>query len=217
MFTDINAFIFDMDGTIIDSMGVWKAIDIEYLESLDIPFPEDLQPSIEGKCFRDVAVYFKKRFKIEDSIEDIEKIWNDMAEYKYTHEVKVKEGVIDLLSYAKEKSIKTGIATSNSRRLTEIVLKANGLYDYFDLILTGCDTLKSKPDPDIYLTAAKGLKVNPANCLVFEDIIPGILAGKNAGMKVCGVHDLYSEYCESEKKSLSDYYINSYKDIKFNK
>ncbi|MBO4678701.1 MAG: HAD family phosphatase, partial [Lachnospiraceae bacterium] len=126
MFKDTEAFIFDMDGTLVDSMGIWKEIDIEYLSSKSIPFPEDLQQNLEGMCFHDTARYFKKRFNIEDPCDVIEKTWNDMAEYKYTHEVDLKQGVLDVLSYAKDKGIKLGIATSNSRRLTDALLKAKG-------------------------------------------------------------------------------------------
>ena len=213
MFDNIDTLIFDMDGTLINSMGIWKEIDIEYLGSLSIPLPDDLQKAIEGMCFKDVAVYMKKRFNINDSIDHIQEIWTEMAEYKYGHEVKLKDGVKDFLKAAKEKGFKLGIATSNSRHLTDIALKALEIDIFFDYVLTGCDTLKSKPDPEIYLTAAKGLNADPSKCLVFEDIIPGIMAGKNAGMKVCCVDDYYSEYCRAEKTDLADYYIYSYGDI----
>ena len=215
MFKDTEAFIFDMDGTLVDSMGLWKEIDVEYLSSKDIPFPENLQKDLEGMCFKDTARYFKKRFKIEDSLETIEKTWNDMAEYKYSHEVDLKKGILDILSFAKENGIKLGIATSNSRRLTDALLKAKGLEETFDYVLTGCESLKSKPDPEIYLTAAAALGVEPDKCLVFEDIVAGIMAGKNAGMRVCCVDDKYSEYCLEDKKKLSDYYIYSYDDIDY--
>ena len=215
MFKDTEAFIFDLDGTLVDSMGIWKEIDIEYLSSKEIPFPEDLQKDLEGMCFHDTARYFKKRFNIEDPCDIIEKTWNDMAEYKYSHEVDLKKGVLDVLSYAKDNGIKLGIATSNSRRLTEALLKAKGLNDTFDYVLTGCESLKSKPDPEIYLTAASALDVSPDKCLVFEDIVAGIMAGKNAGMRVCCVDDKYSDYCKDEKQKLSDYYIYSYDDIDY--
>ena len=215
MFKDTEAFIFDLDGTLVDSMGIWKEIDIEYLSSKEIPFPEDLQKDLEGMCFHDTARYFKKRFNIEDPCDAIEKTWNDMAEYKYSHEVDLKKGVMDVISYAKDKGIKLGIATSNSRRLTNALLKAKGLEHTFDYVLTGCESLKSKPDPEIYLTAASALDVSPDKCLVFEDIVAGIMAGKNAGMRVCCVDDKYSDYCKDEKVKLSDYYIYSYDDIDY--
>lgn len=213
---DINkktALIFDMDGTLVDSMGMWKEIDIEYLGRFGYSIPDDLQQSIAGMCFHDTAVYFKNRFNIPDSLEKMEKDWNDMAEYKYGHDIKLKPGVKELLMYCKNRGIKLGIATSNSRVLTMIMLKAQGLDSVFDYVLTGCDSLKSKPDPEIYLTAAKALNVEPSDCMVFEDIVQGIMAGKNAGMTVVAVDDPYSQYCITEKQGLADYYLYSYEDI----
>ncbi len=212
MLKDYEAIIFDLDGTLIDSMGIWRQIDIDFLKERNIPFPEDLQQSLEGMCFKDAATYFIERFNLPESNDELQNIWNDMAHRKYS-ETPIKEGVKDFLLKAKENGCKLGIATSNSTRLTEAVLKANNVFDMFDSILTGCDTRKSKPDPEVYLEAASLLKVDPEKCLVFEDVIPGILAGKNAGMKVCGVDDVNSAYCESEKIKLSDYYIYSYKEL----
>ena len=202
-----------MDGTLIDSMGVWTHIDVEYLGERNIPFPEDLHDSISGKCFHDTAIYFKERFNLSESLEEIEAEWHEMSEYKYAHEVDLKPGAREFLDLIKAKGIKLGIATSNSRALTELVLNNRNLSKYFDYVLTGCDTFKSKPDPEVYLTAAKGLGVKPEKCLVFEDIVPGIMAGKNAGMKVCGVDDKYSKDSTDLKKEKADYFIYSYYDI----
>lgn len=213
MLKDFDALIFDMDGTLIDSMGIWKQIDIDYLAMKNIPFPDDLQQCIEGMCFHDTAQYFKNRFKVEETVEELEKTWNDMAYYKYSHETKLKDGAFDFLTQAKKNGYKLGIATSNSKYLAEAVLKANGVYELFDTVLTGCDTKKSKPDPEIYLEASKLLDVPPNKCLVFEDVIPGIMAGKNAGMSVCAVDDFYSQYSINEKKALADMYIYSYNEL----
>ena len=76
--------------------------------------------------------------------------------------------------------------------------------------MTGSDNVKGKPAPDIYLRAAEGLGVKPESCLVFEDIVQGILAGKSAGMRVCAVEDLYSVNQRDEKRKLADYYIEDY-------
>ena len=203
----------DLDGTLIDSMGIWREIDVEYLGRYGYELPDDLQKCLEGMCMRDVAIYMKDRFNLPDELPVIEQTWNDMAVYKYSHEVKLKEGALDLLEYAKIHGIKLGIATSNSRLLTEAFLKSHDLLDYFDYILTGCESFKSKPDPEVYFAAAKGLDADPSKCLVFEDITKGILAGKNAGMRVCGVEDVHSAWSRDEKISLSDYYIDTYKDI----
>ena len=86
----------------------------------------------------------------------------------------------------------------------------HNLRDYFSCIMTGTDVERGKPNPDIYLAVAEGLGVSPERCLVFEDITAGILAGKNAGMRVCAVEDDYSAQFRELKKELADYYIEDY-------
>lgn len=213
MLKNIEAIIFDVDGTIADSMWMWKQIDIEYLERFGISLPSDLQKNIEGKSFKETAIYFKERFLIPDSIDTMMADWNEMAAYKYQYEIPLKKGVLEFIKQCKEKGILLGIATSNSVELLTYLLKAHRLENEFEVIITGSDGLKGKPAPDMYLEAAKRLKVEPKKCLVFEDIIPGILAGKRAGMKVCAIEDAYSKDVLSEKKKEADYYIDSFEEL----
>lgn len=211
----VKAVIFDLDGTLADSMWIWRQIDIEYLGKFGIPLPENLQKSIEGMSFHETAVYFKERFNIPDSLEQMKDEWNAMAWDKYEHEVPLKPGVTEFLSECRSRGILLGIATSNSRALLENIANTHRLHDYFQCILTGSDVVKGKPAPDIYLAVAEKLGVDPAHCLVFEDIIPGIQAGLNAGMKVCAVEDAYSADTRVQKQELADYYIVDYSEIQF--
>ena len=209
----IGAVIFDLDGTLVDSMWVWKDIDIEYLGRFGFELPEDLQDAIAGISVTQTALYFQERFGIQDSVEKIIGDWNDMAWDKYTHEVPLKGGALELLKLLKFHHIPCAIATSNSRDLTQAVLKSHGIEGYFDEILTGEDIHKGKPDPDVYLEAARRLKVSPQKCLVFEDIPYGIMAAKAAGMACAAVEDAFSAVDGEQKRSLGDYYINDYFDI----
>ena len=139
--------------------------------------------------------------------------WNRMAWDKYMHEVPLKKGIPEFLAGCKALGIRLGIATSNSRVLVENVAKVHNLRDYFTCIMTGSEVLRGKPNPDIYLAVAKELAVSPENCLVFEDIVAGILAGKSAGMRVCAVEDAYSAQSREIKRELADYYIEDYTDL----
>lgn len=208
-----EAVIFDLDGSMVDSMWIWKSIDIEYLGKFGIPLPENLQSCIEGMSFSETAAYFKERFQLPCTLEEIKADWNRMAKDKYSFEVPIKEGVPELLEYCKEHGIKIGIATSNSRELVEALVYAHHLESYFDCIMTACDVSKGKPAPDIYLAVAEALRVTPENCLVFEDIIPGIQAGLSAGMKVCAVYDKYSEHQDEEKRRMADYYTYHFREL----
>ncbi len=208
-----KAVLFDLDGTLIDSMWMWRAIDIEYLARFGINIPDDLQQCLEGKSFFETAVYFKERFGIKDSTDKIMSDWNNMAFDIYKNRITLKMGVKDFLDYLKENGFKTAIATSNSRPLTEVVLNSLNISSYFDEIVTADEVTHGKPAPDIYLKAAGDLNVSPKECVVFEDIPQGIKAGKSAGCVTVAVDDEYSKKYDLEKRELSDYYINDYFDI----
>lgn len=208
-----EAVIFDLDGTLVDSMWIWHEIDIEYLARFNMVMPDNLQNSIEGMSFYETAVYFKKTFDIPDSLETIMDNWNEMALDKYKNVVPLKEYVREFLQKLSELGIKMGISTSNSRILTESLINAKKIDKYFDAIVTGSEVTKGKPEPDVYLKAAKKLNTEPAKCLVFEDLPFGIMAGKRAGMRTCAVEDTYSARFREEKIKLSDYYIESYKEV----
>lgn len=210
---DFEAIIFDMDGTLVDSMWMWHEIDVEYLGRFGITPPPGLQSEIEGMSFSETAVYFKERFHLTDSLEIIKQDWNAMACEKYRYEVPFKEGALPFLKYCKEHSIKLGVATSNSRELVENAAEALSLYDYFSCIMTACEVQKGKPAPDIYLAVADCLCTAPEKCLVFEDIIPGIQAGKAAGMQVCAVEDEYSADIREEKSQLADFFVENYYEL----
>ena len=213
MKTDFCAAIFDLDGTLVDSMWIWRDIDKAYLSAHGIPFDETLQSKIEGLSFHETAVYFKENFGIPESLEEIQKEWNDMAIMYYREKVFPKPGVIDYLKQLRSRGIRTGIATSNSWELLSAVLEATGLDRYMDSIHTACEIKRGKPAPDIYLLVAEDLKVKPSDCMVFEDIIPGIESGHNAGMRVCSVYDEHAADRLDEIIAMSDYHINSFTDL----
>lgn len=208
-----KAVIFDLDGTLVDSMWVWHDIDIEYLGRYGYEVPKEMILEIEGMGFTEVASYFKERFKIPESLEEIKAEWNQMAMEKYATEVPLKPGLAEFLSVLKTAGIRIGIASSNSRELITAALKHHQIDGYFDCIITSCDVAKGKPSPDVYLCVADKLGVQPEECLVFEDVPMGILAGKNAGMQVCAVEDAHSADQREEKRRLADFYIQSYREI----
>ncbi|MBQ8822823.1 MAG: HAD family phosphatase [Lachnospiraceae bacterium] len=208
-----KAVIFDLDGSLVDSMWIWKQIDIDYLGRFGHSLPETLQEELEGKSFRETAIYIKERFRIEDSIEEMMDDWNQMAWDKYMHEVPLKDGADRFLEECKKRGVLLGIASSNSRELVENVLGALQIREYFSCIMTGSEVGRGKPAPDIYLEVAQKLSVNPTDCLVFEDIVAGIMAGKSAGMTVYAVEDAYSAHQEEKKRALADGFIRSYQEL----
>ena len=210
MLKNIKACLFDMDGTLLDSMHIWKDIDIEFLGKYGYELPPTLQREIEGMSFRETAVYIKDKFGLPEDVDTIMDIWNEMAYQKYSEEIFFKEGAFEFIKMLKEKGIRTAICTSNSRELVNAVGEHLGFMPYFDTIITSCEVGAGKPAPDIYLEAARRVGVAPEQCLVFEDIVTGLMAGKRAGMKTCAVEDPYSEDQREAKKAMADYYLDSY-------
>ena len=102
---DYKAVLFDLDGTLVDSMGIWKDIDVEYLGRFHIPMPDGLQEAIEGISMYETATYFKNHFHIKDSHEKMIADWNDMAYRKYT-QVPAKNGILRFLEYLEKNAEK---------------------------------------------------------------------------------------------------------------
>ena len=163
--------------------------------------------------FSETAIYFKKTFELEDDLEVIKECWNDMAYDMYNTRVTLKEGVKEFLEMIKSRGIKTGIATSNSNELAFAVIKRLGIDAYIDEIHTACEVERGKPSPDIFLFVAETLGVSPSECLVFEDVLRGVIAGRRAGMRVCACFDPASEYEEEEKKRIAHCDIKSFKEL----
>ncbi|MBI6871125.1 HAD family hydrolase [Clostridium aciditolerans] len=213
MLNNIEAVIFDLDGTLIDSIWVWSKINIDYLKKRNLELPEDLKENIEHLSFIDKAKYFKKRFNLNDTIEEIIEEWTSMAMYEYTHNVKLKPGVKRFIESLHSSSIKIALATSNSRTLLELVLKTNGIFQYFNIISTTDEAKRGKNFPDIYLLTAKKLGVEPKNCAVFEDLLPAIISAKAAGMKVFGVQEEHSDYQRQNILDVADHFIYEYTEL----
>lgn len=212
---DIDAVIFDMDGTLVDSMWIWVSIDEDYLKKYNLTEPENFHDDMEGMSYLEAARYYQKAFPaLHKTLDEIMEEWHVMAHDKYMNEVPLKKGVQKFIEAMRKEGKKIGIGTSNSRALVDETLKALHISHLFDCVKTSEEAGAGKPAPDVYLLVAESLGVKPERCLVFEDVPAGIMAGKNAGMCVCAVEDEFSGPLADKKRKLADYYIQDYDDIK---
>ncbi len=212
---DLQAVIFDLDGTLIDSMQVWISVDKEYLGKRGITVPDDLFQDIEeGDSFVEVAKYFKKKFNLSDSTDEIMQEWTNMVAWHYENNISLKPGAKELLYILKEHNIKVAVGTSNSLNLAQKVLKANDVLHLFDCIVAGCKKIRGKPFPDIFLQAASELNVPPEHTLVIEDVLVGVIAAKKAGMKVFAIGDEHSKYDQEKITKIADFYAKDFWEIK---
>ncbi len=209
-----KAVIFDLDGTLIDSMGIWIQIDKEYLQMRNIPVPDDLFKDVKtGNSFKEICQYFKDKFALPDTIEEIGAEWTSMVEEHYKTDVKLKPGAKEFIKHLSLNNVKMAIGTSNTKYLTETVLRANGVLNYFDSIVAGCEDIKGKPFPDIFLKAAEEINVAPEDCLVIEDTLHGVLAAHNGGMDAFAVFDDNDTHEVNAIKKKVDFYAGSFNEI----
>ena len=209
-----KAVIFDMDGSLVDSMWIWPEVDRIYMDKYHLTEPPTFHRDIEGMSYTETAQYFVDTFAdLDRTVAQVMQEWRDMTIHLSATKVFPKPGAVEFLKDMKRRGIALGIATSNDRSIADAALNARHLAPYFDSVRTSCEVSAGKPAPDVYLKVAEALHVEQSSCLVFEDIPNGILAGKNAGMEVCAVDDEFSRPLEKEKKQLADYFIRDFHDI----
>ena len=207
---NIQAAIFDLDGTILDSMGVWSRIDEQFLARRGFAVPPDYAAAIAGRSFVETALYTITRFGLPDSADDLMREWSAMAADEYAHHVCLVPHAADYLRRLYAAGIRLAIATALTETLYRPCLENNGVYELFDVFCSTDEVGCGKSQPDVFLLAAKRLCVPPAQCLVFEDILPAVLSAKAAGMYVCGVYEPFSAHHRPAIEQAADQYITGF-------
>ena len=185
----MKAFIFDLDGTLLDSSAVWEKVDIDFLEKRGIAVPPDYQNIVASMTFPEMAAYTIKRFGLKDTVEGLLQEWNDMAAYAYKNTVQLKPFAKEYLLTLKESGAKLAVATSAMPELFQPALQNLGVYDLFNVFCTSEEAGHGKSRPHVFLLAAKKLGVQPEQCILFEDLLVAIKSAKSIGMTVYGVYD----------------------------
>jgi len=207
----MKAYIFDLDGTLLDSMGVWEQLDIDFLKKRGITVPPDYMNAVSPMTPYEAAAYTVKRFALPDSIDGLMREWNDMAAYAYGNTVQMKPYAKEYLMTLRERGAKLAVATSLSAELCGPALRNNGIDNFFDVICRTDEAGCGKSCPDVFLLTAQKLGVSPGDCLVFEDILAAVKSAKSAGMSVCAVYDKTSANDWEEIKKTADYAIDDFR------
>lgn len=214
MIEAFDAAIFDMDGTILDSLGVWEKIDHDFLEKKrGIAVPPDYVHAISAMSFAEIAEYTIKRFNLSETPDALMQEWTDMAAYEYANNIRVKPFVREYIQKIRGMGKKVALCTSSPRDFYEPAVKSNGIYDLFDAFANTCEAGVGKNSPRVYLLAAQKLGVAPEKCLVFEDVAAAAECAKKTGMAVCGVYDERSRMHRERLKEICDYYIDGFDDV----
>ena len=210
---EFQGAIFDLDGTLVDSMWIWDDLVQRFLEGRGLSVPAGLPDRFKNMTFETSSEYVAVHFPLQMSPQEIQEAWSGMIFHYYERELSLKEGAEEYLHFLHDNGIKLVLATSNFRRTAEAFLENNGVRSLFEAVLISDEVGKNKQHPDIYLQAADALGVPPSNCMVFEDILVGVKTAKQAGMLVTAVEDGAS-IAEREKiLKLADRYIKNYRQL----
>lgn len=200
--------IFDMDGTLLDSMPVWKRLTQGYLAQFGVHITDQDYAATEGFSQPQVAQYFADRYpELPVDAQGIVDGMDELITTRYETIAKPKEGVLDFLDNLRRRGVKMAVATLTARRHAEKALRDRNMMDYFDFMLTIEDIGVSKREPDIYLQSAARMGLAPDNCVVFEDAPYACTTAKRAGFYVCGVVEPAYAAGEEELRTASDLVI----------
>lgn len=200
--------IFDMDGTLLDSMRVWKRLTQGYLEQFGLHVTDEEYAACEGFSQPQVAQYFADKYpQLPGGAAGLMEGMDKLITERYATVAKPKDGVLLFLDGLRRRGVKMAIATLTARRHAEKALRDRGMLDYFDFMLTIEDVGVSKYQPDIYLMSAERLGLAPADCVVFEDAPYACTTAKKAGFRVCGVVEAAYAAGEQELRASSDLII----------
>ena len=231
---DKKIIIFDMDGTLINSVGVWNEVDaalIDKINNSEVAAPDEaiIQKerddalrlySTEANPYLKYAEYLKKRYHAELEAEDIIKLRYEIADDYLKHKVDYKKDADVFLKQLKRMGFTLVIATTTKKTNMDIYRRSNvnilakaPLDEFFDLIYTREAVQKIKPDPQVHYLLMQKLNVVPQQCLVFEDSLVGVEAAKRAGIEVAAVYDKYSAADMDEIKAQADYYFADFAEV----
>lgn len=205
--------IFDMDGTLIDSNGIWKDVDTAFLAKRGLSYTKEYYEGVAHTIFPLAAKFTKEFCRLPESEEAIMAEWMDMAGDLYGTSVPVKPGVrayLDKLRAAGERLI---VVTSAVPVHCRTALTHLGLMPYFERIIFAHDLQLEKKDPQLWCLTAELMGVAPADCTLYDDSVEACRGAKAAGMHAVGVYDPYFAGTEPEMQAVCDRYIRSFEEL----
>ena len=210
---NIQGVIFDLDGTILDSMHIWSDIGLLFLKNKGVEAPEGIEDEFVKMSMVQAAEYYIKNIDPTATVMDIVNEVNSLVQGFYFNEVIKKDGVEDFLEFLKSKNVKMCIATATDKHLVEKALERNGIREYFSEIFTCSGVGAGKDTPVIYDVALEHLGTQKENTFIFEDALYAIETANKAGYNIVGINDISEKADPDEVKKLCNYYINNYAEI----
>lgn len=204
--------IFDMDGTLIDSMTYWERLAEEFLERKGIQVVSaDLAERIKTMTMTQSAELFIREFGLPGTPETVAAEMNDMIDEHYRRDIPLKEGAAEYLKALKARGVRMCVASATAEHLMETCLKRLGVLEDFEFLLS-CESVGAGKDrPDVYWKAARRLGSVPAETAVYEDALYAAQTAKKAGFYVVGVYDENASDKWKDLTVLADETVRSFK------
>lgn len=209
----MKTYLFDFDGTLVDSMPTYVGIMKKILDDNNISYGEDLVRIITPLGTAGTAKYFREELGLDMPTEQIVQKMGERAIEEYTYNVPAKNNVVRVLNELKQLGSSLNILTASPHITLDPCLKRLGIYDLFDNVWSCDDFDTTKADPDIYVKAAECMGVDVGEVLFLDDNYNADETAKRAGVKVCGVYDESSKDYEEEMRHLCDYYIKDFSEL----
>lgn len=205
--TDIEAVIFDFDGTIAHTHHIWKLVDQEFFESRGIPYTPEIGKILSPLGFEKGAEWAISTYKLNENPEEIITEWKELSKSYFINSVQLRPGVVEFINKLKEKHISTALATVNEPELLALLEPRLHLSTLFDTQVFAADVGSAKDEPYLYLEALARLKAKAKKTLLFEDIPLAIQTGNSIDLITCAVN-CDDEHQDIEKLSkLADFTI----------
>lgn len=209
----IKGVIFDLDGTLLESMHIWNSVASEYLKGLGIEPDADTDEIMKEASIQDAAAYFCRRYGIDKTVEEIADEVNRELEEAYYHTVEAKSGVMAMLAELDSRGIVMCAATATDRYLIEPCIERLGIRKYLKTVFTCTEVGVGKTEPTIYHMAQEALGLLKNEVAIFEDALYAAHTAKRDGYYLVGIYDDSMDTRQEELKALADLYVPSYDEI----
>lgn len=205
--------IFDLDGTLIDSNGVWVEVDKTFLARRGAPYTREYYEGVAHTILTNCAAFTKEYLCLEESCEEIIAEWMELAADKYGAEVPLKPHVKEYLDKCRSAGHRMAVFTACVPEHCQAAMARHGLAPYFEQVIYAQELRRDKKSPGIFRTVAERLGVRPRECVLFDDSLSACKAAKAAGMTVVGVHDGYFSDTAVDMREVCDQYIQGFGDL----
>ena len=207
-----NTYLFDFDGTLVDSMPTFVSAMLKVLNDYNVPYGDDIVKIITPLGYKGSAEYFQS-LGLKLSTEEIIALVSDFARREYKYNIQLKDGVYETLVALKNQGASLNVLTASPHDMLDPCLKRVGVYELFDFVWSCDDFSTSKADPNIYKLSAEKIGKPVGDIIFLDDNYNACKTAKSAGMKVYGVFDSSSEDYVEEMKILTDKYVFNFREL----